>query len=152
EVEEKFHCECYSGYGLTETAPVLTTSAMKPGVQWEGERRFEGQAMTGYAILGVEIRVVDANNNDVPRDGYAVGEIIARSDGIMKGYWKHPEATAEVLCDGWFHRRYGDLERRWLHPHRRSQERHHRERRRNRFVARGREDAARTLRGARGRG
>ena len=103
EVEEKFHCECYSGYGLTETAPVLTTSAMKPGVQWEGERRFEGQAMTGYAILGVEIRVVDSNGNDVPRDGRAVGEIIARSDGVMKGYWKQPEATAEVLREGWFH-------------------------------------------------
>ena len=103
EVEEKFQSECYSGYGLTETAPVLTTSAMKPGLQWEGERRFEGQAMTGYAILGVELRVVDANDNDVPRDGRAVGEIVARSDGVMKGYWKQPEATAEVMRGGWFH-------------------------------------------------
>jgi len=103
EVEEKFHCECYSGYGLTETAPVLTTSAIKPGLPWAGERRFEAQAMTGYAVLGVEVRVVDANNNDVPRDGSAVGEIIARSDGVMKGYWKQPEVTAEVLQGGWFH-------------------------------------------------
>jgi len=103
EVEEKFHCECYSGYGLTETAPVLTTSAIKPGLSRAGERRFEAQAMTGYAVLGVEVRVVDANNNDVPRDGSAVGEIIARSDGVMKGYWKQPEVTAEVLQGGWFH-------------------------------------------------
>ncbi len=107
EVEEKLHCTCLSGYGLTETAPVLTTSSMKPGLAWKGEERFTGQAMTGYAIPGVELRVVDGNDKDVPRDGRAVGEIIARSDGVMKGYWKQPEATAEVLRGGWLHT--GDL-------------------------------------------
>jgi acyl-CoA synthetase (AMP-forming)/AMP-acid ligase II len=103
EVEEKFGCTCYSGYGLTETAPVLSTSLMKQGLTWPGEERFAGQAMTGYAIPGVEMRVVDANDHDVPRDGKAVGEIVARSDGVMKGYWKQPEATAEVMRGGWFH-------------------------------------------------
>ncbi len=103
EVEEKFGCKCYSGYGLTETAPVLTTSSMKSGLAWEGEQRFVGQAMTGYAIPGVELRVVDADDQDVARDGKAVGEIVARGDGIMKGYWKQPEATAEVMRGGWFH-------------------------------------------------
>jgi len=47
--------------------------------------------------------VVDANDRDVPRDGQAIGEIVARSDGVMKGYWKQPEATAEVMRGGWFH-------------------------------------------------
>ena len=103
EVEEKFGCTCYSGYGLTETAPVLTTSSMKPGLAWEGEQRYIGQSMTGYAIPGVELRVVDANDHDVPRDGKAVGEIVARGDGIMKGYWNQAEATAEVMRGGWFH-------------------------------------------------
>jgi len=107
EVEEKLRCACYSGYGLTETAPVLTTSSMKPGLRWEGEQRFTGQAMTGYAIFGVELRVVDANDNDVARDGKQVGEIVARSDGVMEGYWKQPEATEEVMRGGWFHT--GDL-------------------------------------------
>jgi len=107
EVEEKLRCACYSGYGLTETAPVLTTSSMKPQLRWEGEQRFTGQAMTGYAIFGVELRVVDGNDNDVARDGQQVGEIVARSDGVMEGYWKQPEATAEVMRGGWFHT--GDL-------------------------------------------
>ncbi|HXW63205.1 MAG TPA: long-chain-fatty-acid--CoA ligase [Candidatus Acidoferrales bacterium] len=107
EVEEKLHCTCHSGYGLTETAPVLTTSSMKPGLEWEGDQRFTGQAMTGYAVPGVELRVVDANDQDVPSDGQAVGEIIARSDGVMSGYWKQPEETAEALRGGWFHT--GDL-------------------------------------------
>jgi fatty-acyl-CoA synthase len=103
EVEEKLSCTCFSGYGLTETAPVLSISPMKPGICWEDEQRFVGQAMTGYAIPGVELRVVDPNDQDVPRDEHSVGEIIARSDGVMKGYWQQPEATAEALRGGWFH-------------------------------------------------
>ena len=103
EVEEKIGCACFSGYGLTETAPVLTTSRMKDGVHWEGEERFEGQARTGYAIPGVEIRVVGSDGKDVPRDGKSIGEIAARSDGVMAGYWKQPEATAAVIRDGWFY-------------------------------------------------
>ncbi|HEX8838479.1 MAG TPA: long-chain-fatty-acid--CoA ligase [Candidatus Acidoferrum sp.] len=103
EVEEKLGCTCFSGYGLTETAPVLTISPRKPEVHWEGEQRYVGQSMTGYAIPGVELRVVDANDQDVPRDGQSMGEIIARTDGILEGYWKQPDATAEVLRGGWFH-------------------------------------------------
>jgi fatty-acyl-CoA synthase len=103
EVEEKFGCTCFAGYGLTETAPTLSTSRMKPGLGWEGEQRFAGQAMAGFAIPGVELRVVDADDNDVARDGTAVGEVIARGDSIMKGYWKQPDATAEAMRGGWFH-------------------------------------------------
>ena len=40
EVEEKLGCACYSGYGLTETAPVLTTARMKAGVDWQGQTRY----------------------------------------------------------------------------------------------------------------
>jgi fatty-acyl-CoA synthase len=103
EVEEKLGCACYSGYGLTETAPVLTTARMKAGVEWPGQTRYEKQASTGHAVPGVEIRVVDPEGNDVPRDGNSIGEIVARSDGVMAGYWKQPEATAEVMRGGWFH-------------------------------------------------
>jgi len=103
EVEEKIGCDCYSGYGLTETAPVLTTSRMKDGLCWEGQERYDGQARTGFAIPGVEIRVVDADEKDVPADGKSIGEIVARSDGVMAGYWKQPEETAKALRGGWFH-------------------------------------------------
>jgi fatty-acyl-CoA synthase len=103
EVEEKLGCTCFSGYGLTETSPVLSISPMKPDVHWEEEQRFVGQAMTGYAIPGTELRVVDSNDQDVPRDGVSFGEIIARSDGVTKGYWQQPDATAQALRGGWFH-------------------------------------------------
>jgi acyl-CoA synthetase (AMP-forming)/AMP-acid ligase II len=103
EVEEKLGCTCFSGYGLTETAPVLSTSQLKPGFEPQGDQRFVSQAMTGFAIPGVELRVVDREDNDVPRDGKTMGEIIARSDGVMAGYWKQPEASAQALRGGWFH-------------------------------------------------
>ncbi len=103
EVEEKLGCTCFSGYGLTETSPVLTISPMKPEIRWEGEQRYVGQSMTGFAIPGVELRVVDQNDQDVPRDGVSMGEIIARSDGVLDGYWQQPEATAEAMRGGWFH-------------------------------------------------
>jgi fatty-acyl-CoA synthase len=103
EVEQKLGCECFSGYGLTETCPSLSISPMKLGMAWEGEQRYVGQAMTGYAFPGAELRVVDANDNDVPRDGKTIGEIIARSDGVMEGYWRQPAASAEALRGGWFH-------------------------------------------------
>jgi len=103
EVEETFHVQCFSGYGLTETSPALSLSPMKDGLNWEGEQRYAGQAMTGYPVPGVEMRVVDANDNDVPGDGQAIGEIVARGDGVMEGYWRQPEATAEAMRGGWFH-------------------------------------------------
>src|SRR5277367_3079675 len=103
EVEETFGCECFSGYGLTETSPTLSISPMKSGMGWHGEQRYAGQAMTGYPVPGVEMRVVDADDNDVPADGHSIGEIIARGDGGMEGYWGQPEATAEAMRGGWFH-------------------------------------------------
>ena len=103
QVEEKLGCPCFSGYGLTETAPVLSTAMMKPQTQLEDDRRYVAQAMTGYAIPGAELRVADLNDDDVPRDGKTMGEILARSDGVMQGYWQQPAATAEALRGGWFH-------------------------------------------------
>ncbi|MGA9497579.1 MAG: long-chain-fatty-acid--CoA ligase [Terriglobales bacterium] len=107
DVEQTLGFKCYSGYGLTECAPSLANAEPKPGMQCSDEERYVLQAMTGYAFPGCELRVVEATNNDkekdVPHDGITMGEIIARSDGVMLGYWQQPEATAEALRGGWFH-------------------------------------------------
>src|SRR5215471_11921428 len=58
EVEENLGCACYAGYGLTETSPTLSVAFTKAGCDWQGEERYRGQAMTGYAIPGSELRVV----------------------------------------------------------------------------------------------
>jgi fatty-acyl-CoA synthase len=103
EVETTLGFKCYSGYGLTECSPSLSIAELKPDMQCAPEERYVLQSMTGYAFPGCELRVVDAEDNDVQRDGTTMGEIIARSDGVMAGYWQQPEATAEALRGGWFH-------------------------------------------------
>lgn len=103
DAHQKLGCNCISGYGLTETSPVLTKSPMKSGLAWEAENLYAGQAMTGFAIPGVELRVLGPDGEEVAHDGVAVGEITARGDSIMEGYWRQPEATAAVMKDGWFH-------------------------------------------------
>ncbi len=88
------------GYGLTEASPLLTLL--------DYEDHF-GDAVTsaGKPVFGTEVRVVDDFDRDVPVG--QSGEIIARGANIMKGYWKRPEITAEVLRDGWLHT--GDMGR-----------------------------------------
>jgi fatty-acyl-CoA synthase len=108
EVEQKLGGTCISGYGLTETAPVLSASRIKKGVLCEDDaRRHDRRARAGYAIPCVELRVVDADGRDVPRDGETVGEVVARGDVVMDGYWNRADATANAMQDGWFHT--GDL-------------------------------------------
>ncbi len=103
EVEEKLGCTCISGYGLTETCPTLAKSPMKSDLPREEEQRHARQAMAGFAIPGVELRVIGLNGEDVPHDGSAMGEIVARGDAVMEGYWRQAEATRLVMQGGWFH-------------------------------------------------
>lgn len=103
ELEAAFGCPVICGYGMTESSPTLTRSLPKPGAAWTPEQR----ATTGLPILGVDARVLGADDREVPWDGITVGEICARSNHVMIGYLGAPEATAEVLRDGWL--RTGDL-------------------------------------------
>jgi fatty-acyl-CoA synthase len=103
DVETTLGFKCYSGYGLTESSPSLANADLRPDMQCTDEERYVVQSMTGYAFPGCELRVVDEEDKDMPRDGVTMGEIIARSDGVMAGYWQQPEATAEAMRGGWFH-------------------------------------------------
>jgi len=71
------------------------------------DQRIQRQAMTGFPVAGVEMRVVDEKGRDVPRDASAIGEIVARSDVVMDGYWNEPDATRQAMLDGWL--RTGDM-------------------------------------------
>jgi len=94
------HAQFRQGYGMTETAPLLTALHY--------EDHF-GDAVTsaGRPVFGTEVRVVDELDRDVPVG--QSGEIISRGANTMKGYWKRPEITAEVLRGGWMHT--GDIGR-----------------------------------------
>jgi fatty-acyl-CoA synthase len=101
-MEQAFKCVVMAGYGLTETSPVATSARHKSTLQYASEQdRVEHLAMAGWPILGNEIRVVNADMQDVPRDMQTVGEVIIRGDNVMEGYYKEPEATRSTIRDGW---------------------------------------------------
>jgi fatty-acyl-CoA synthase len=92
-------------YGLTETAPFISVCEPLP----EHERLDAAQRAVIKARQGVELitsgelRVVDKDMLDVPPDGATVGEIVARGNVVMRGYFNDPEATAQAFDGGWFH-------------------------------------------------
>lgn len=104
EFQKRFGVTILEGYGLSETSPVASFSP-------RGEEVRVGSI--GKPIPGVEMKLIDPDWNEVNADGSdpdAVGEIAIKGHNIMKGYHDRPEATAEVIHDGWF--RSGDLARR----------------------------------------
>jgi len=102
-MEEKLGCLCVVGYGLTETSPLLTKALPKTHLGGGPEEDLRRRATTGFEVIGVDMRVVDREGHDVPADGATVGEIVARSNVVMEGYYRDPEGTAAVIKDGWFH-------------------------------------------------
>ena len=104
QLENAFHCEVHAGYGLTETSPVASTARSKSTVIYADENdRLRHRAMAGWPIPGTQIRVVDANMQDVPRDMSTSGEVVISGDNVMDGYYREPEATAAVMSGIWFH-------------------------------------------------
>lgn len=88
----------YQGYGLTETSPIVTSSPL------DGPDKL---GSIGIPTADTYVRIVDEEGNPVPVG--ESGELIVKGPQVMKGYWQQPDATAEVMNDGWFHT--GDIAR-----------------------------------------
>ncbi|WP_156519155.1 AMP-binding protein, partial [Rhodococcus sp. EPR-134] len=99
QFRERFGVQILEGYGLSETSPLALFSAP------ESDPR---PGSIGVPIWGVEARLVDDSWHTIAGPD-EVGELAIRGHNVMKGYFNRPEATAEVMCDGWF--RTGDLAR-----------------------------------------
>jgi acyl-CoA synthetase (AMP-forming)/AMP-acid ligase II len=91
-IEDELGWEFLQIYGLTETSPLLTVNrrrAEEDALTTEDAARRLARA--GQPALGVQLRISDQ------------GEVLARSNVVLEGYWEQPEATADALADGWFH-------------------------------------------------
>jgi fatty-acyl-CoA synthase len=95
-------------YGLTETGPFLTSCEWQPAWnQLDVAERYRLKARQGIAQLLTDVRVMDEAMREVPMNGKTVGEIVARGNNVMEGYYKQPDETAKAMRGGWFHT--GDL-------------------------------------------
>jgi fatty-acyl-CoA synthase len=102
-VEEELGWEFIQIYGLTETSPLLTVNRTR--AEWDGlsaQERAEKLTRAGQPAIGVSLKV------EVPEDAsdegsHGTGEVLARSNVVLAGYWEQPEESARALKDGWFH-------------------------------------------------
>ena len=104
-IEEELGWNVIQIYGLTETAPAISICEPRPE-HGDGDRdtRARIKARQGVELItSGELRVVDDIGRDVPADGKTPGEIIARGNVVMAGYYNDPEATERCMGDGWFH-------------------------------------------------
>ncbi|HTM52910.1 MAG TPA: long-chain fatty acid--CoA ligase [Pirellulales bacterium] len=90
--QKNYNFPIQEGYGLTETSPTATWSQgpIKPKA-----------GSCGKAIWGCQIKIVDDNGKTLPAN--KEGEVLIRGVNVMKGYYKQPEATAQILKNGWFY-------------------------------------------------
>ena len=87
-----FGLEIDEGYGLTETAPTLTSNRMTPRPK---------PGSVGQPLPGVELRIVDESGDDVELGDS--GEIVVRGPNVFQGYWRQPDETERVFTGDWFH-------------------------------------------------
>jgi acyl-CoA synthetase (AMP-forming)/AMP-acid ligase II len=91
-VESELGWEFIQIYGLTETSPLLTVNRRRS--EWDdlsGEERASKLVRAGQPALGVTLKTSDS------------GEVLARSNVVLEGYWEQPEESEKALADGWFH-------------------------------------------------
>ncbi len=99
--------DIYSGYGMSETCPVLTLAQIKADMIAEPGRgtaeEIDIRASAGMPAMFVELAIVDDEMNHLPHDGISTGEIVARSPALTDGYSKNPEASETLWKGGWLH-------------------------------------------------
>ncbi|MGZ4454801.1 MAG: AMP-binding protein [Nocardioides sp.] len=95
-VEEELGWEFIQIYGLTETSPLLTINRSR--AEWDDLEPLERASLltrAGAPALGVRLSISEAEEN--------AGEVLARSNVVLEGYWEQPEESDRALAGGWFH-------------------------------------------------
>ncbi len=94
----------FTGYGMSETCPVLTLATLKPHMlEWSEDEQIMIRCRTGVPISGVQLEVVDLEGTPLPHDGKSTGEVIVRAPWLTQGYLKDEEKSEELWNGGWLH-------------------------------------------------
>ena len=88
-------------YGQAESPMTITYLPHRAHLLEGTAEQMKRLSSAGFARTDVEVRIVDKEDNEVAPG--EIGEVVTRSDLVMKGYWKNPQATAETLRNGWLH-------------------------------------------------
>ena len=95
-------------WGMTETSPIGTVSRLKSTMEdWPEERKMAVRLKQGIPVVGVEVRILGDQGEDLPWDGEHAGELVVRGPWIARSYYNNPAADAAFTADGWF--RTGDI-------------------------------------------
>ena len=96
--------DLFSGYGMSETCPVLTIAHLDPQhMEQPAEDQAVIRAKTGRPLPLVDLRIVDPQMRDVAHDGHATGEVVVRSPWLTQGYVGAPEASEALWAGGYLH-------------------------------------------------
>ena len=90
--KERFHAEIRQGYGITEASPVCSVNRKHAPIK---------PTSIGLPVPEVEAKIVDDSGNAL--NPHETGELLFRGPNIMKGYYRHPLETSEIIKDGWLH-------------------------------------------------
>ena len=94
----------YTGYGMSETCPVLTLALFKPGMErLPEEEQLTIRCRTGLPISNVQLQLFDPDGKPVPHDGKSTGEVVVRAPWLTQGYFKDEEKSRELWQGGWLH-------------------------------------------------
>ena len=99
---DNLEVEMIQGWGMTETSPLGTTSrrvSKRSHLSLDNDQQFRNMAKAGQIMPGIDVRIVDDDNNDLPHDGEAVGEVLIRGPWICSEYYNNPQP--EKFRDGW---------------------------------------------------
>jgi len=100
---ESFNIELVHLYGLTETYGPLTIN-VPPSHPLAPAEQAQYKARQGFAhLLAGEVKVVDEHMDELPNDGLSMGEVVARGNTLMTGYFREPQATSRAFRGGWLH-------------------------------------------------
>jgi fatty-acyl-CoA synthase len=103
-VEKELGWEFIQVYGMTESSPLSTISTIRSHLKHLPlNEQYRMKAKAGISMIACQVKVVNDYGEEVAHDGNEIGEVITRSNGVMKGYWKNEEATMETIRNGWLH-------------------------------------------------